>query len=88
MKQIVNEGTIDNNLIIESKTDADNLGTIENNNLLSVNHNFNNMRGNAGGNGGLYLADNSINNSPEAKLGSQVRFLVGNATERLSAANH
>ena len=80
MKGIVNEGMINNNLIIEAKADADNLGTINNNNLLSASHNFNNLRGNAGGKGGLYIADNNINNSPEATLGHEVRFLVGNET--------
>lgn len=80
MKSIVNEGNLDNNLIIEAKADADNLGTIDNNNLFSANHDFNNLRGSAIGKGGLYIADDSINNSPEATLGSDVRFLVGNET--------
>ena len=84
-KQIVNEGSINNNLIIETKADADNLGTINNNNLLSAGHDFNNMRGTAAGKGGLYVADNNINTAPEATMGSGVRFIVGNETERLSA---
>ncbi len=81
MKGIVNEGTINNNLIMEAKADADNLGIIDNNNLISASHNFNNLRGTAGGKGGLYIADNKINGSPEATFGNEVRFLVGNETE-------
>ena len=89
MKGIVNEGTINNNLIIEAKADADNLGSIDNNNLISASHNFNNMRGNAGGKGGLYIADNNINGSPEATFGTDVRFLVGNETAAgLTAEKH
>ena len=87
MKTIVNEGTINNNMILETKADADNTGTIDNNNLLSAGHNFNNLRGTAGGKGGVYVADNNINAAPEAAFGKNVRFLEGNETQNKLAAN-
>ena len=80
MKSVVNEGEINNNMLLEAKGDADNTGTIENNNLISAGHNFNNLRGNAGGKGGLYVADNNIHSAPEAKFGGNVKFLEGNET--------
>ena len=86
MKSIVNEGTINNNQILETKADADNTGTIDNNNLLSAGHNFNNLRGTACGKGGVYVADNNINAAPEATFGKNVRFLEGNETQHKLAA--
>ena len=57
------------------------MGIISNNNLLTANHNFNNLRGSAAGKGGVYVADNNVTSAPEATFGSEVRFLAGNETE-------
>ncbi len=79
MKRIVNEGTINNNLIMEAMMDIDNKGSIANNNNMVAGNNFSNFGGNAAGNGGAYFVNNNI--SASAKFGADVKVFYGNAIE-------
>jgi hypothetical protein len=84
MKRIVNEGTINNNLIMEAMMDIDNKGSIANNNNMVAGNNFSNFGGNAAGNGGAYFVNNNI--SASAKFGSDVKVFYGNAIENGTAS--
>lgn len=88
MKRIINEGTIDNNLIMEAMMDIDNKGGIGNNNNMVAGNNFNNYGGNAAGNGGAYFVNNNVTASHTAKFGNDVRVLYGNTIENTQAANN
>jgi len=81
MNRIVNEGTINNNLIMEAMSDFDNKGAIDNNNNIVAGNNLNNFGGNANGKGGAYFANNNISNSASAKFGNDVKVFYGNAIE-------
>lgn len=78
MKRIINEGTIDNNLVMESMNDVDNKGLIENNNNMVAGNNFDNYGGNAKGNGGAYFVNNNILTSPSSNFGVHVNVFYGN----------
>jgi hypothetical protein len=79
MNRIVNEGTIDNNLLMEAMSDVDNKGLIENNNNLVAGGNFANFGGNAKGNpGGAYFVNNNVSTSPASKFGKDVKVFCGN----------
>jgi hypothetical protein len=87
MNRIFNEGTIDNNLILEAMNNITNKGAIENNNNMVAGNNFMNFGGNASGKSGAYFVDNDIQTSPNAKFGSDVRIFYGNANETASNDN-
>ncbi|NJO91156.1 MAG: hypothetical protein HC831_20950 [Chloroflexia bacterium] len=70
MKRIINEGTINNNLIMEAMMDIENKGAIDNNNNMVAGNNMQNYGGNAAGNGGAYFVNNTISTSPSAKFGA------------------
>jgi len=78
MKRIVNEGTINNNLLMEAMNDVDNKGTIQNNNNMVAGNNFENFGGNAKGTGGAYYVNNNVFTSPAAKFGQEVKVFYGN----------
>ena len=79
MKRILNEGTINNSLIMEAMNDVDNKGLIQNNNNMVAGNNFSNYGGNAnGGAGGAYFVNNSVFTSPAAKFGKEVKVFYGN----------
>jgi hypothetical protein len=81
MHRIINEGTIDNNLVMESMNDMDNKGLIENNNNVVAGNNFDNYGGNAKGNGGAYYVNNNVHTSPASNFGVQVKVFYGNEIE-------
>jgi hypothetical protein len=81
MKRIINEGTIENNLIMEAMLDIENRGSMENSNNIVAGNNMQNYGGNAKGNGGAYFINNNITTSPSAKFGSDVKVFYGNAIE-------
>jgi hypothetical protein len=81
MKRIINEGTINNNLVMESINDVDNKGLIENNNNVVAGNNFENFGGNAKGNGGAYYVNNNVYTSPASNFGVQVKVFYGNEIE-------
>ena len=77
MKSIVNEGTINNNLILETMVNFENKGIIGNDNSIIAGNNIHLYDGNAAGNGGTYFANNSVISSPAAIIGSDVKVLQG-----------
>lgn len=81
MKRIINEGTIENNLIMEAMLDIENRGSMENSNNVVAGNNMQNYGGNAKGSGGAYFINNNITTSPSAKFGSDVKVFYGNAIE-------
>lgn len=87
MKRIINEGTINNNLIMEAMLDIENKGTIDNNNNIVAGNNMQNYGGNAEGKGGAYFINNTITASPAAKFGADVKVFYGNAIENQTANN-
>lgn len=86
MKRIVNEGTINNNLIMEAMMDIDNKGAIANNNNMVAGNNLNNFGGNAAGNGGAYFVNNNVSASASSKFGSDVKVFYGSAIENGAAS--
>ncbi|MBP6730811.1 MAG: hypothetical protein KA149_02065 [Chitinophagales bacterium] len=86
MKRIVNEGTINNNLIMEAMMDIDNKGQIDNNNNMVAGNNLSNYGGEAGGHGGAYFVNNNVSASASAKFGADVKVLYGNAIENAAAS--
>ena len=87
MKRIYNEGSINNNMIMEAMMDIENKGGISNNNNMVAGNNLQNYGGNAAGNGGAYFVNNTVVASPSAKFGSDVKVMYGNAIENSSATN-
>ncbi len=81
MKRIVNEGTINNNLLMEAMNDVDNKGEIQNNNNMVTGNNFENFGGTANGTGGAYYVNNNIFTSPASKFGTSVKVFYGSAIE-------
>jgi len=78
MNRIVNEGTINNNLMMEAMTDVDNKGLIENNNNMVAGNNLENFGGTAKGNNGAYFVNNNLFTSPASKFGEKVKVFYGN----------
>ncbi len=81
MNRIVNEGTINNNLIMEAMNDVDNKGLIENNNNMVAGNNLENFGGTAKGNNGAYFVNNNLFTSPAAKFGGEVKVFYGNEVQ-------
>ena len=81
MKRIINEGYINNNLLMEAMMDFDNKGKIENNNNVVAGNNFDNYSGSVEGRGGAYYINNTINTSPTATFSKNVDVFYGNAVE-------
>ena len=77
MKRIVNEGSIDNNLIMEAMMDIDNKGNIGNNNNMVAGNNFENFGGKAAGNSGAYFIENSVYTSPASSFGKDIKVFRG-----------
>lgn len=78
MKSIVNEGVINNNLILETMVNFENKGIIGNDNSIVAGNNIHLYNGNAAGKGGTYFANNNVITSPAAVIGSDVKVLYGN----------
>ena len=74
VKRIVNEGTIDNNSMIESMNDIENKGALNNNSNIMTGTNLLNFGGNVAGNQGTYFANGSVISSTNAKYGSNVKI--------------
>lgn len=87
MKRIINEGTINNNLMMEAMLDIENKGTIDNNNNVVAGNNLHHFAGNAKGNGGAYFINNNVHTSSTAKFGGDVKVFYGNALETAHAAS-
>jgi hypothetical protein len=85
MKRIINEGTINNNLLMEAMVDFDNKGKIENNNNVVAGNNFDNYSGSVDGKGGAYYVNNTIHTSPDANFSKNVDVFYGNAVENMEA---
>lgn len=81
MKSISNEGSIQNNLIMESMMDFDNHGNIGNNNCVVGGNNFNNFGGDANGKNGAYFINNNLHSSQSSSFGKTIRMVVGNQIE-------
>ena len=86
IKRIVNEGTINNNLIMEAMMDIDNKGSIANNNNMVAGNNFSNFSGNAVGYAGAYFVNNNVSASASAKFGADVKVFYGSAIENGTAS--
>jgi len=87
MKRILNEGTINNNLIMEAMMDVENKGNVQNNNNIVAGNNLQNYGGNAAGNGGAYYVNNNIVTSPASKFGTDVKVFYGNMMDNQTASN-
>lgn len=87
LKSIMNEGTLTNNMILEAMNNIDNRAAISNNNNMVAGNNFNNMNGTAAGQNGAYFVNNTINASPAAKFGSDVRVFYGNSIETAASSS-
>ena len=74
VKRIVNEGTIDNNSMIESMNDIENKGSVNNNSNIMTGTNLLNFGGNVAGNKGTYFANGSVISSTNAKYGNNVKI--------------
>jgi hypothetical protein len=74
VKRIVNEGTINNNSMMESMNDIENKGAINNNSNMVAGTNLLNFGGNVAGNKGAYFANSSVIASTDAKFGSDVKI--------------
>jgi len=75
VKRIVNEGTINNNSMIESMNDLENKGTMNNNSNIMAGTNLLNFGGNVeGSKQGTYFANGSVIESTDAKFGSNVKI--------------
>lgn len=81
MKRIMNEGTIHNNLIMESMMDIDNKGSIGNNNNVVAGNNFSNYGGKADGKAGAYFVNNNVYNSPASEFGKNTKVFYGSQIE-------
>lgn len=87
LKRIINEGTINNNLIMEAMMDIENKGAIANNNNMVAGNNFSNISGEVAGKGGAYYVNNNISSSTTAKFGKDVKVFYGNAMETTTASS-
>lgn len=81
MKRIMNEGTIHNNLIMESMMDIDNKGSIGNNNNVVAGNNFSNYGGKADGKNGAYFVNNNVYNSPASEFSKDTKVFYGSQIE-------
>ena len=84
MKRIMNEGNIQNNLIMETMMDFDNKGTIDNNNNVVSGNNFDNFGGKVAGNNGAYFVNNTVHTSPSTVISKEVKVFAGEAIEASS----
>lgn len=87
LKNIINEGTVNNNMIMEAMGNIENRASIDNNNNMVAGNNFSNISGTAAGKSGAYFVNNVISNSTTAKFGSDVRVFYGNAIENAAATS-
>lgn len=83
-KAIVNEGTINNTMLVESMGNFENKGTITNNSMTVAGTNFQNNGGVATGTNGAYFVNNNITSSPNAKFGDDVKVFYGNSYDNLT----
>jgi hypothetical protein len=74
VKRIVNEGTINNNSMIESMNDIENKGTVNNNSNIMAGTNLLNFGGNVTGEKGTYFANGTVISSTDAKYGNNVKI--------------
>lgn len=81
MKKILNEGTIHNNLIMESMMDIDNKGVIGNNNNMVAGNNFSNIGGKADGKAGAYFVNNTVMNSASSEISKDTKVFYGSKVE-------
>jgi hypothetical protein len=85
VKRIVNEGTINNNSMIESMVDTENKGTFNNNQNMVAGSNILNFGGTITGNKGSYFANGSVIASTDAKFGNDVK-IYANPTQSGAAS--
>jgi hypothetical protein len=77
MKTIVNEGIINNNLILETMVNFENKGIIGNDNTIVAGNNIHLYDGKAEGNGGTYFANNTVVSNGATVIGKDVKVLEG-----------
>ncbi len=77
MKTIVNEGIINNNLVLETMVNFENKGIIGNDNTIVAGNNIHLYDGKAEGNGGTYFANNTVVSNSAAVIGKDVKVLEG-----------
>ncbi len=87
LKNIINQGTVNNNMMMEAMGNIENRASIENNNNMVAGNNFSNISGTAAGNSGAYFVNNVISNSSSAKFGNDVRVFYGNAIENAATTS-
>ncbi|MCW3126143.1 MAG: hypothetical protein JWO03_1801 [Bacteroidetes bacterium] len=87
VKRIVNEGTINNNSMIESMNDMENKGTITNNQNLVAGTNLLNFGGNIEGNKGTYFANGTVVASNNAKFGNNIKIYANPSQTGEAAAD-
>ena len=83
-KSIINEGELNNAMLVESMGSFENKGTINNNSMAVAGTNFANYGGTAQGNNGAYFVNNNVQTSPAAKFGDDVKVFFGNSFENLT----
>ena len=76
-KNIINEGSINNNLIMEAMVDVDNRGEIQNQNNMIVGNNFENLNGKSEGTNGAYFVQKYVLNANTNTFGKQVKGFFG-----------
>jgi hypothetical protein len=74
VKRIVNEGTIDNNAMMESMNDLENKGQINNNQNMVTGTNILNFGGSVAGKKGTYFANGTVVASADSKFGDNIHI--------------
>ena len=85
-KNILNEGLIENEMIIESNADFENYGVVKNNNAIFSSSSIYNNGGYLDGNKGEYYAQNKFINSNNGTIGENVKMYVAEKNEKESVA--
>lgn len=78
VKRLFNEGTINNNAMLESMLDIENKGILDNNVNMVAGSNLLNFGGNVKGRNGTYFANSSVVSSPSATFSKDINVFYGN----------
>jgi hypothetical protein len=86
LKRVVNEGTINNNAMMESMNEMENKGALINNSNMVAGTNLLNFGGNVTGSKGTYFANGTVVSSSNAKYGNDIK-IYSNPSEVAQAEN-
>lgn len=86
LKRVVNEGTINNNSMMESMNEMENKGSLINNSNMVAGTNLLNFGGNVTGTKGTYFANGTVVSSSNAKYGNDIK-IYSNPSEVAQAEN-